>query len=114
VKRTRRREEPAGRRIVYAPRAQRDLKALQKKFALQILDDIPILEQASWPAGKVKKLKGTDYWEIKTGDFRTIFWPTGDTVVILRVVDRRDLLKAIKHVNPDALVRWFMEYQQGE
>ena len=97
------------KRIVYAPKAQRDLKALEKKYALQILDDIPILRNVPWPAGKVKKLKGTDYWEIKTGDFRSIFWPTGDKVVILRVVDRKDLLRTLKRIDPDAIVRWFRE-----
>ena len=102
------------KRIIYAPKAQRDLKTLQKKFALQILDDIPMLEHIPWPAGKVKKLKGTDYWEIKTGDFRSIFWPTGNTVVILRVVDRRDLIKSIKHINPDVIVRWFIEHGEDD
>ena len=87
------------KRIVYAPKAQRDL----------ILDDIPIMRNVPWPAGKVKKLKGTDYWEIKTGDFRSIFWPTGDKVVILRVVDRKDLLRTLKRIDPDAIVRWFRE-----
>ncbi|MBN1808314.1 MAG: type II toxin-antitoxin system RelE/ParE family toxin [Planctomycetes bacterium] len=96
----------AKKTLVYSPRAQEDLAKLQKKYAVQILNDLPILESPPWPRGKVKKLKGTDYCEIKTGDFRTIFWPHGNKVVILRAVDRRDLLKTIKHIDPDVIVRW--------
>lgn len=94
------------RRLVYAPRAQRDLLALQKRFARQVLEDLDILEAPPWPPGKVKKLRGSDFWEIKTGDFRAIFWPSGRDVVILRVVNRRDLEKAIGRIDVRALVGW--------
>ena len=85
--------------LVYAPRAQRDLEGLEKRNALQILEDLELLENPPWPPGKVKKLRGQDYWEIKTGDFRTIFWPKGKKVVVLRVVNRRDLLSAIDRID---------------
>ena len=94
------------RKLVYAPRAQRDLLALEKRFALQVLSDLPLLEAPPWPGGKVKRLRGTDFWEIKTGNFRTVFWPAGKEVVILRVVNRRDLLSAIGRIDVAALVRW--------
>jgi len=94
------------RRLVYSPRAQRDLLGLQKRFARQVLEDLVILKAPPWPPGKVKKLRGSDFWEIKTGDFRTIFWPSGRDVVILRVVNRRDLEKAIGRIDVRALVGW--------
>jgi mRNA-degrading endonuclease RelE of RelBE toxin-antitoxin system len=97
------------RRLVYAPRAQRDLLGLQKKFARQVLSDLEILETPPWPAGKVKPLRGSDFWEIKTGEFRTIFWPHRKDAVILRVVNRRDLEKAIGRINITALVHWMLE-----
>lgn len=97
------------RRLVYAPRAQRDLLGLQKKFARQVLSDLEILETPPWPGGKVKPLRGSDFREIKTGDFRTIFWPHGKDVVILRIVNRRDLDKAIGRINITALVHWLRE-----
>ena len=93
-------------RLVYAPKAERDIRKIQKRFALQILEDIEILENSPWPHGKVKKLRDRDYWEIKTGDFRTIFWPHGKTVVILRVVNRRDLEKTIRRINFHAILLW--------
>ena len=95
--------------LVYAPRAQRDLGGLEKRNALQILADLELLESPPWPPGKVKKLRGQDFWEIKTGDFRTLFWPHGKKVVILRVVNRRDLEGAIDRIDVRALVRWFQE-----
>jgi mRNA interferase RelE/StbE len=100
------------RGIVYAPRAQRDLGKIAKKQALQIIEDIEILETPPWPPGKVKKLRGLDYWEIRTGDWRTIFLPKGKKVVVLRVVNRRELLRAIKHIDAAALVRWLREHDQ--
>jgi mRNA-degrading endonuclease RelE of RelBE toxin-antitoxin system len=95
--------------LVYAPRAQRDLEGLERRNALQILEDLELLESPPWPPGKVKKLRGQEFWEIKTGDFRTIFWPQGKKVVILRVVNRRDLEGAIDRIEVRALVRWVQE-----
>jgi mRNA-degrading endonuclease RelE of RelBE toxin-antitoxin system len=97
------------RRLVYAPRAQRDLVALQRKFARQVLADLELLQTPPWPPGKVKPLRGTGFQEIKTGDFRAIFLPKGKDVVVLRVVNRRDLEKAIGRIDVAALVRWLRE-----
>ena len=94
------------RRLVYAPRAQRDLVALQKKFAAQVLADLEVLRTPPWPKGKVKPLRGTGFWEIKSGDYRTIFLPKGKDVIVLRVVNRRDLDRAIGRIDVVALVRW--------
>ena len=102
------------RKIVYAPRAQRDLLKLSNQQALQILDDLEILETPPWPPGKVKKLRGQDYWEIKTKDFRTIFWPRGKTVVILRIINRRDLAKAMERIDVHALKKWLREQGDGD
>ena len=97
--------------LVYAPRAQRDLLSLEQRYARQILEDLTLLETPPWPPGKVKQLRGHDYWEIKTGDFRTLFWPQGKNVVILRVVNRRDLAKAIHRIDARALIRWLREQE---
>ena len=97
------------RELVYAPRAQRDLEELDKRYALQILEDLELLQSPPWPLGKVKKLRSQDFWEIKTGDFRTIFWPQGKKVVILRVANRRDLLDAIDRIDVRTILRWLKE-----
>ena len=102
------------RELHYAPKAQRDLRKLEKRYALQILEDLELLETPPWPPGKVKKLRAQDFWEIKTGDFRTIFWPQGKKVVVLRVVNRRDLDAAIDRINIRALLHWVREHMQEE
>ena len=101
------------RELIYAPRAQRDILALAKRNAQQILADLEILEMPPWPPGKVKRLRGHDFWEIKTGDYRTIFWPQGTKVVILRVVNRRDLEKTLGRFDVRGLVEWLREQARG-
>lgn len=95
-----------GRRLVYAPRAQRDLEGLPRNDARRILEDLEILQRPPWPPRKVKRLRGSDFWEIKTGDFRTLFWPVGPKVVILRVVNRRDLERTLGHIDLGSLIEW--------
>lgn len=100
--------------LVYAPRAQRDLLALPKRHSRQILEDLDLLRNPPWPPGKVKKLRGQDFWEIKTGDYRTLFWPHGKKVVILRAVNRRDLERTLGRINVRALVEWLREHGRGK
>jgi len=94
------------RTLVYAPRAQRDLEGLQSADARRILEDLELLQKPPWPPRKVKRLRGFEYWEIKTGDFRTIFWPQGPRVIILRVVNRRDLELTLGRIDLAALIAW--------
>ena len=100
------------RELAYYPRAQRDLVALEKHFARQILDDLPILESPPWPPGKVKKLHGCDFWELKCGDFRAMFLPRGKKVILVRVVNRRDLGKALGGIDRRAVERWSEEQEK--
>lgn len=99
-------------KLVYAPRAQRDLMKLPKRNALRILEDLELLETRPWPPGKVKKLRGLEYWEIKTGDFRAVFLPQKDRAVILRVINRRDLEQAIDRIDIRALKQWLAGLQE--
>jgi len=79
---------------------------LEKRFALQILEDLETLERPPWPSGKVKRLVGGEFWEIKSGDYRTIFGPHRKDVVVLRAVDRRDLEKTIGRIDVRAIRAW--------
>jgi len=97
------------RELVYVPRAQHDLLGLPQNVAGQILDDVEILTNPPWPKGKVKKIRGQKFWEIRTGNYRTLFIPEGEKIVILRVVNRKDLEKAIKRIDVRFLVRWLHE-----
>ena len=95
--------------LLYAPRAEQDLATLETRFANQILDDLELLTSWPWPAGKVKRLRGCPYSEIKTGDYRTVLRQDGDNVVIVRVVNRKDLDRAVRKINTEAVSRWLDE-----
>jgi len=94
------------RRLVYAPRAQRELSALRKEDALRIVADLAILETPPWPSGKVKRLHGLGLWELKCGDHRAVFLPEGGTVIVARVVNRRDLERELGRIDETRLLLW--------
>ena len=97
------------RKVVLAPKARRDLFKLPERDAELITDDLKLLETPPWPPGKVKKLRGVDYWEIRTGNYRSLFLQKGKTVVVLRIINRRDLLRTVKHIDVNAVLRWLQE-----
>ena len=76
------------------------------RHARQILADLELLQSPPWPPGKVRKPYGVDFWEVKTGDYRSIFWPRGKQVIIVRVVLRRDLIRTLDRVDLAALIAW--------
>jgi mRNA-degrading endonuclease RelE of RelBE toxin-antitoxin system len=79
------------------------------KFAKQIVADIGLLRTHPWPASKVKKLRGREYWELKSGDYRSILWLHGNHVVVLRIVNRSDLERTIGRIDMRALVQWIRQ-----
>ena len=95
--------------VIIAPRAERDLRKLTKKNALMVAENLKLLRAARWPANKVKKLRDVGFWEIKTGDYRSLFVLEGTKVGVLIVIHRRDLSRTIKHINVIEAVRWLRE-----
>ena len=81
-------------------------KRIALRFAKQIITDIALLRTRPWPASKVKKLRGLEYWELKTGDYRTIFLARTKQVVIVRIVNRRDLELTLGRIDLRTLVEW--------
>ena len=73
----------------------KDLEAVHPRDADRIRIDLELLASPPWPAGKTKPLRGHPWWEMKCGDFRALYRREGDTVRILRVVNRRDLDRAL-------------------
>ena len=100
------------RKVVLTPRAHRDLFRLQDRLARRIAHDLRLLESPRWPPGKVKKLRGSGFWEIKTGDYRAIFLPRGKDILIARVVNRRDLERVLGDIDPAAVQRWAAEREE--
>jgi mRNA-degrading endonuclease RelE of RelBE toxin-antitoxin system len=86
--------------VELSPRALRDLKTLEKAAAGEILDDLEILQTRPWPGlPKVKKLEGyKNLYRLRTRDFRSLFEPTEKGVVVLRVLDRKELEKILRNL----------------
>ena len=87
----------AQRLVELAPRALRDLRKLPPAARKQILKDFSILETESWPGPpKIKKLRGYELYRLRTETYRSIFEDRGQTLVILRVIDRKDLERLLR------------------
>lgn len=102
----------AERAVILTPKAERDLLRLEKRQAQMIVEDLELLPTAPWPPGKVKKLRGSDFWEIKTGDFRTIFLPRESDLIIIRIVNRRDLDGTMGRIDIRALHQWLQDRER--
>lgn len=78
--------------IKFKPRAIKDLKALSTKNQQRILDKIEVLQNDL--CGDVKRL--TDYspeYRLRIGDYRVLFELEQQTVMIYRIVHRREAYK---------------------
>ena len=86
--------------VELSPHALRDLKALEKAVAGEILDDLKILQTRPWPGPpKVKKLVGyKNLYRLRTGDYRSLFEPTVKGAVVLRVLDRKELERILRNL----------------
>lgn len=78
--------------IKFKPRAIKDLKALSTKNQQRILDKIEVLQNDL--CGDVKHL--TDYspeYRLRIGNYRVLFELEQQTVMIYRIVHRREAYK---------------------
>lgn len=75
--------------------AQKELKSLDKKTILKILESVEGLAKNPYPLGS-KKLKGTEFiYRIRLGDYRVIYSVESNilTVEIIKIGHRRDIYR---------------------
>jgi mRNA interferase RelE/StbE len=86
--------------VELSPRAFRDLSALEKNNAKEILNNLELLKTRPWPpAPKVKKLSGyKNLYRLRIGQFRAIYENNEKKVVILRIIDRKELERTLKNL----------------
>jgi mRNA-degrading endonuclease RelE of RelBE toxin-antitoxin system len=86
--------------IEISPRAFRDLGGLEKRAAKAVLDELEMLKATPWPTPpQVKKLAGfKTLYRLRTGNYRTIFEALGRNIVVLRVMDRKEMERALKNL----------------
>jgi mRNA interferase RelE/StbE len=85
--------------LLYTPQAPRDLQRLSPDVARRIVAKIQELETDPGPRGDtVKRIQGSPLplYRLRIGDYRTAFRIDGKTVVILRIIHRSDLERAIR------------------
>ena len=86
--------------VEVSPRALRDLSGLEKGIANEILGDLKILQSRPWPGPpKVKKLEShKNLYRIRTKDYRSVFESTDRGVVVLRIMDRKEMERALRNL----------------
>ncbi len=76
-------------KIAYTKDAMRSLKGLPRNRRDTVLGKIRLLTDDFKAVGKnVKKLKGSETWRLRVGDYRVIFDRDGETIRILAVAPR--------------------------
>jgi mRNA-degrading endonuclease RelE of RelBE toxin-antitoxin system len=78
-----------------------DLNDISKEFRDKVHQDLKALESAPFPSGThIKRLKGLrpPVYRLRSGGFRVLYHIQGNTVTILRVIDRKLLEKVLKRL----------------
>lgn len=83
-------------RIQFATRATRDLRKLDGPDRRQVLDALGALANGAENLD-VEPLVGQSAWlRLRVGDFRVLYSPAGEQWLVARVVNRRDLDRAVR------------------
>jgi mRNA-degrading endonuclease RelE of RelBE toxin-antitoxin system len=78
-----------------------DLKDISKEVRGKIHQDLKALESAPFPFGThVKRLRGfrPPIYRLRSEDFRVLYHIQGNTVTILRVIDRKLLERLLRRL----------------
>jgi len=82
--------------------AQKDLESLEPALRLQVLTKLNVLETDPLPRGKssIKILRGfrPPLLRLRAGDFRVVFRLLQNTVEVLAVVNRKDLIRTLERL----------------
>ena len=82
-----------------SPRAAEDLEGFSPDVAARVLRKIGGLEDNPFPRGNtVKQLQGFDTptYRLRIGDYRAVYRIRGKAVIVLRVIHRSELERALR------------------
>ncbi len=82
--------------VLLSDRAKADLEDLPEKIHRQVIEDLKGLQTHPFPDGKrIKKLKGfkEELYRLRAGDYRVVFQRQSRTVIIVRVLAKKDFKK---------------------
>jgi len=77
-------------------RARQSLDKLPEKDRRVVITALETLEQEPRPRG-VEKIRGTELWRIRKGDYRAIYYidDREQTITVVRIGHRRDVYRSI-------------------
>jgi len=78
-----------------------DLDSIPNDLRKKILPDIKNLSSNPFPSGSsIKKIKGfkRPLYRLRSGDHRVLYRVEGQTVTLMRVIDRKELERIIKRL----------------
>ena len=87
--------------VTLTEHAMGDIKDIPKELRDQIHRDLRNLEAAPFPSGtNIKRLKGfrQPVYRLRSGNFRILYHIKENNVMILRVIDRKLLERAIRRL----------------
>jgi addiction module RelE/StbE family toxin len=79
--------------IVYKSSIKKDLKKIDKKELLKILDEIENILKSKPLKGKEVKGEFEGLFSYRIGDYRVIYTILGSTILVLRISHRKDAYK---------------------
>lgn len=88
--------------IQLARSAADDLEAISDKLRNQIVEAIKPLADNPLPTGSgIKKLKGfkPPLYRLRSGDYRVLYRIQSSTILIMRIIDRKELERTIKRLH---------------
>ncbi len=89
-------------RLVLSPKAIKDLDGISDGTCLKVANAVKALEENPFPRGKlIKKIKGTktDFYRLRADKYRVFYMIEGNSVVILRVLSKKDAGRFIRSLN---------------
>jgi mRNA interferase RelE/StbE len=82
--------------IEFRPSAKKALRELPRSDGSRILKAIETLSENPYGPGR-KKLKGTDFWRIRVGDYRVVYTVVQSMllVVVIKIGHRREVYREL-------------------
>jgi mRNA interferase RelE/StbE len=88
--------------IVLSPPAIKDLDGFSNGVCGKIVRAVEVLRDNPFPKGKaIKKIKRTnsDYYRLRVDKYRVFYMIEGNSVVVLRILNKKDVERFIRNLN---------------
>lgn len=93
--------ESLARKIKFTNASFKDIERLDKKTRERIITELTLLLKSPFDFKRdIKKLKGIgkNIYRLRAGEVRVIYFLSDIELVVVRIIDRKDLLKIINTV----------------